>query len=79
MDMTIVDLGPDDGPEAPQQGDLVTVFGPGHAGEPTAAEWAGWAETLEHEIVTGLGARLHRTTVGEPPAAPTHPTLTRTR
>ena len=40
MDMTIVDLGPGDGPDAPQQGDLVTVFGPGDAGEPTAAEWA---------------------------------------
>lgn len=79
MDMTIVDLGAADGPDAPQQGDLVTVFGPGDAGEPTAAEWASWAETLEHEIVTGLGPRLHRITVGEPPAAPPHPTLTRTR
>ena len=29
-------------------------------GEPTVAEWAGWADTLEHEIVTGLGARVHR-------------------
>ena len=51
----------------------MTVFGPGDAGEPTAAEWAKWAETLEHEIVTGLGPRLHRITVGEPPAAPTAP------
>ena len=51
---------------APGEGDLATVFGPGDAGEPTAAEWAGWAETLEHEIVTGLGPRLRRITVGEP-------------
>ncbi len=79
MDMTIVDLGPDDGPAAPREGDLVTIFGPGDAGEPTAAEWAAWAETLEHEIVTGLGPRLHRITVGEPPAAPNRPTLTRIR
>jgi alanine racemase len=41
-------------------GDPVTVFGPGDNGEPTTAHWAGWAETLEHEIVTGLSARLHR-------------------
>lgn len=76
MDMTIVDLGEADGPDAPREGDLATVFGPGDAGEPTAAEWAGWAETLEHEIVTGLGPRLHRITVGEPPATPNRPTLT---
>jgi alanine racemase len=58
MDMTVVDLGPD---TTATTGDVVTVFGPGDRGEPTAAEWAGWADTLEHEIVTGLGARLHRT------------------
>lgn len=75
MDMTIVDLGPGSGPDAAHEGDLVTLFGPGDAGEPTAAEWAEWAETLEHEIVTGLGPRLHRITVGEPPAAPNHPNL----
>lgn len=76
MDMTIVDLGPDDGPGAAREGERATVFGPGTAGEPTAAEWAGWAETLEHEIVTGLGPRLHRTTVGEPPATHHRPNLT---
>ncbi len=37
-------------------------FGPGDHGEPTVAEWAGWADTIEHEIVTGLGTRLARTT-----------------
>jgi len=36
----------------------VTVFGPGHDGEPTTAEWAAWAGTIEHEIVTGLGPRV---------------------
>lgn len=80
MDMTIVDLGPDDGPEASREGHLATVFGPGGAGEPTAAEWAEWADTLEHEIVTGLGPRLSRVTVGEPPVvAPNRPNLTRIR
>jgi alanine racemase len=57
MDMTVIDLGP----VAPvSAGDPVTVFGPGDDGEPTTADWACWAETLEHEIVTGLSARLHR-------------------
>jgi alanine racemase len=57
MDMMVVDLGPGTMASA---GDPVTVFGPGDDGEPTTAQWAGWAETLEHEIVTGLSARLHR-------------------
>ncbi|WP_239152881.1 alanine racemase [Virgisporangium aurantiacum] len=57
MDMTVVDLGPD---TPASVGDPVTVFGPGDHGEPTTAQWAAWAETLEHEIVTGLSARLHR-------------------
>ncbi len=56
MDMAVVDLG--DLPAV--AGDLVTLFGPGDAGEPTTAEWAAWSDTLEHEIVTGLGPRLHR-------------------
>ncbi|MBX6357049.1 MAG: alanine racemase [Micromonosporaceae bacterium] len=56
MDMTVIDLG--DEPVHP--GEVATVFGPGDAGEPTAAEWAAWAATIEHDIVTGLGQRLHR-------------------
>ncbi len=51
MDMAVVDLGAEGG----EAGDAVTVFGPGRHGEPTTAEWADWADTLEHEIVTGLG------------------------
>jgi alanine racemase len=54
MDMAVVDLGP----EGAEAGDEVIVFGPGHRGEPTTAEWAGWSDTIEHEIVTGLGARV---------------------
>lgn len=57
MDMAVVDLGMD---AMAAVGDTVTIFGPGDHGEPTTAEWARWAETLEHEIVTGLSARLHR-------------------
>lgn len=58
MDQLVVDLG--DLEVAP--GETVTVFGPGEAGEPTVAEWATWAATIEHEIVTGIGARVHRAT-----------------
>ncbi|MEU5846375.1 alanine racemase [Saccharopolyspora shandongensis] len=62
MDMTVVDVG-----ELPvAAGDLATVFGPGDAGEPTVRDWASWADTIEHEIVTGLGSRLHHTTTGTP-------------
>jgi alanine racemase len=57
MDMTVIDLGPD---SPVSVGDPVTVFGPGERGEPTTADWADWAGTLEHEIVTGLSARLAR-------------------
>ena len=54
MDMAVVDLGP----QGAEAGDVVTVFGPGLDGEPTTAEWATWSDTLEHEIVTRLGARV---------------------
>ncbi len=57
MDMAVVDLGTG----RHEAGDVVTVFGPGDHGEPTVVEWAAWADTIEHEIVTGLGGRLHRT------------------
>jgi alanine racemase len=56
MDQVVVDLGDDH----VELGEPATVFGPGHSGEPTAAEWAGWAGTIEHEIVTGIGARVVR-------------------
>jgi alanine racemase len=56
MDMAVVDLGA----ESVSPGEVATVFGPGDAGEPTVAEWAAWAGTIEHEIVTGLGRRLRR-------------------
>lgn len=56
MDMAVVDLGD----RAAEVGETVTVFGPGDRGEPTVAEWSEWAGTIEHEIVTGLGARLQR-------------------
>ena len=56
MDQVVVDLGDDPA----DLGEIATVFGPGDAGEPTVAEWAAWADTIEHEIVTGIGARVRR-------------------
>ena len=58
MDQAVVDLGR----TVAEVGDTVTVFGPGDAGEPTVADWAGWAGLLEHEVVTGIGARVPRRT-----------------
>ncbi|MCS5720356.1 alanine racemase [Herbiconiux sp. CPCC 205763] len=60
MDQAVIDLG-DSGADV---GESVTVFGPGGAGEPTVADWADWAGTIEHEIVTGVGDRVRRRTVG---------------
>ncbi|MET0822023.1 MAG: alanine racemase [Aeromicrobium sp.] len=57
MDQLVVDLG--DVPARP--GDTVTVMGPGDDGEPTVTEWASWAQTLPHDVVTGLGPRIART------------------
>ena len=56
MDQLVVDLG-DRGVDL---GETVTVFGPGDQGEPTVAEWAAWAGTIEHDVVTGIGARVAR-------------------
>jgi alanine racemase len=62
MDQTVVDLGT----TGAEVGDDVTVFGPGDTGEPTVADWAAWADTLEHEIVTGIGPRVPRRTRAVP-------------
>ncbi|MET0426572.1 MAG: alanine racemase [Actinoplanes sp.] len=56
MDQFLVDVGDD--PVRP--GDVAVLFGPGTSGEPTAADWAGWAGTNPHEILTGIGPRLPR-------------------
>jgi alanine racemase len=56
MDQSVVDAG-----DLPVRlGDPVVVLGSGAAGEPTAAEWAAWARTNPHEILTGIGARVVR-------------------
>ncbi len=57
MDQVVVDLG--DLPA--ERGDVVTLFGPGDDGEPTAQEWADAADTINYEIVTRVGGRTVRT------------------
>jgi alanine racemase len=57
MDQLVVDVGE----AAVVPGEVVTVFGPGDAGEPTVADWAHWAGTIEHDIVTSVGSRVRRT------------------
>jgi alanine racemase len=56
MDQTVIDLRS----QQIHPGEIATVFGPGTSGEPTVADWAAWAGTIEHEIVTGVGARVRR-------------------
>ncbi|MFI5494460.1 alanine racemase [Actinoplanes sp. NPDC051859] len=56
MDQIVLDVG-----DLPvRAGDWAVMFGPGDQGEPTAGEWAGWAGTNPHEILTGIGARVPR-------------------
>ncbi len=61
MDQFVVDLGDDRA--AP--GDLVTLFGPGLHGEPTAQDWAEAVGTINYEIVTRIGGRFARRYVGD--------------
>ena len=57
MDQFVVELGAG---AVAEPGEEVTLFGPGDAGEPTAAEWAAWCNTIGYEIVTRIGARVPR-------------------
>lgn len=45
-------------------GDEVLLFGSGDLGEPTAEEWAGWANSIGDEIVTQVAARVPRVYLG---------------
>ncbi|MFI7602665.1 alanine racemase [Actinoplanes sp. NPDC049681] len=56
MDQVVLDVG-----DLPvRAGEWAVMVGPGESGEPTVAEWAGWAGTNPHEILTGIGARVVR-------------------
>jgi alanine racemase len=60
MDQVVVDVGD----EPVQPGETATLIGPGDGGEPTPADWADWAGTLPHEVVTGIGPRVARQVAG---------------
>jgi alanine racemase len=60
MDQLVVDLGD----RTAHRGDQVTVFGPGHDGEPTAQDWATATGTIAYEVVTRLGGRTVRSYTG---------------
>ena len=57
MDQIVVDTGT----EAVPRGALATVFGPPGGPAPTIHDWARWAGTIPHTIVTGIGPRVRRT------------------
>jgi alanine racemase len=58
MDQFVVELG--DHRAAAAVGEEITLFGAGDHGEPTAADWAVWCDTIGYEIVTRVGARVPR-------------------
>jgi alanine racemase len=59
MDQFVVDLGP--GTHHVAEGDEAILFGPGHAGEPTAQDWADLLGTINYEVVTSPRGRVTRT------------------
>lgn len=63
MDQAVVDLGQHPVPV----GTTATVFGIGEA--PSLGDWARWAATIEHEVLTGVGARVRRVAVCALPGA----------
>jgi len=57
MDQFVVDLGND---SSAQSGDWVIVFGDGSHGEYTADDWGAASSSINYEIVTRIGPRVHR-------------------
>lgn len=56
MDQIVVDTGD----AALPRGAAVTVFGPEGGAVPSVHEWARWAGSIPHTIVTGIGPRVQR-------------------
>ena len=66
MDQLVVDLGGDEA----EPGDEVVLFGTGADGGPTAQDWAVACGTINYEIVTRIGGRMHRRYVDSEPTPP---------
>ncbi|GAA2630590.1 alanine racemase [Streptomyces axinellae] len=62
MDQCVLDTGD----ASVDMGEEVVVFGPGDRGEPTVTEWAEWAGTIPHEVLTGIGGRVTRRYLPDP-------------
>lgn len=56
MDQIVVDTGD----VTPPRGTTAVVFGPEGGAVPTVQEWARWAGSIPHTIVTGIGRRVER-------------------
>ncbi|MFJ2370679.1 alanine racemase [Microbacterium sp. NPDC087665] len=56
MDQIVVDTGSTLVP----RGTVATVFGPDGGAVPTVQDWARWAGTIPHTILTGMGPRVQR-------------------
>jgi alanine racemase len=56
MDQIVIDTGA----ESFAVGTSATVFGPDGGATPTIQDWARWAGTIPHTIVTGIGPRVRR-------------------
>jgi alanine racemase len=56
MDQIVVDTGD----LTPPRGTTAVVFGPEGGAVPTVQEWARWAGSIPHTIVTGIGRRVER-------------------
>jgi len=56
MDQIVVDTGDTVAP----RGAMATIFGPEGGAVPSVQDWARWAGTIPHTIVTGIGPRVRR-------------------
>ncbi|MFS4507534.1 alanine racemase [Clavibacter sp. Sh2141] len=76
MNQTVVDLGPDARDAA---GDEAVVIGAGSDGAPTAGDWAAWAGTIPHEVLTSVGSAAASRDPLPAPAPPPRPGAPSTR
>lgn len=67
MNEMVVDLGPDG---SARVGDEATVLGTGQDNAPTVADWAAWANTIPHDVMTALGHASHASIITRTEKAP---------